>query len=80
MFLYKVVCAIRVFFFFFFFFYKITCAIKAISKISWFACTIVRAFSVVTETMRVALMLSCVTLVYVCKIVNKLHLEESNFY
>ena len=76
MFLYKVkVCAIRVFFF-----YNITCAIKAISKISWFACTIVRAFSVVTESMRVALMLSCVTLVYVCKIVNKMHLEESNFY
>ena len=59
---------------------NITCAIKAISKISWFACTTVRAFSVVTESMRVALMLSCVTLVYVCKVVNKMHLEESNFY
>ena len=66
MFLYKVeVFAIRVFVTIF------TCAIKAISKISWFACTIVRAFSVVTESMRVALMLSCVTLEYVCKIVKK---------
>ena len=75
MFLYKVkVSAIRDFVTIF------TCAIKAISKISWFARTIVRAFSVVTESMRVALMLSCVTLVYVCKIVNKMHLEESNFY
>ena len=73
MFLYKVVCAIRVFFFFFFFFYKITCAIKAISKISWFACTIVRAFSVVTESIGVAVMLSCLTLVDVCKIVNRMH-------
>ena len=69
MFLYKVkVCAIRVFFF-----YNITCAIKAISKISWFACTIVRAFSAVTESMRVAVMLSCLTLVDVCKIVKRMH-------
>ena len=75
MFLYKVkVCAIRVFF------YNITCAVNAVSSVSWFACANVRAVSVVTESMRVALMLSCVTLVYVCKIVNKMHLEESNFY
>ena len=68
MFLYKVkVCAIRVFFF-----YNITCAIKAISKISWFACTIVRAFSVVTESIGVAVMLSCLTLVYICKIANRM--------
>ena len=50
-----------------------TCAVKAISKISWFACTIVRAFSVVTESIGVAVMLSCLTLVYVCKIVKRMH-------
>ena len=65
MFLYKVkACAIRSFF------YNITCAIKAISKISWFACTIVRAFSVVTESIGAAVMRLYLTLVDVCKIVK----------
>ena len=50
-----------------------TCAANAISVISWFACAIVRAFSVVTESIGVAVMLFCLTLVYVCKIVNRMH-------
>ena len=49
-----------------------TCAVNAVSGISWFACTNVRAFSVVTESIGVAVMLFCLTLVYVCKIVKRM--------
>ena len=50
-----------------------TCAVNAISGKSWFACTIVRAFSVVTESIGVTVMLSCLTLVDVWKIVDRMH-------
>ena len=50
-----------------------TCAVNAVSNISWFACTNVRAFSVVTESIGVAVMLSSLTLVDVCKIVKRMH-------
>ena len=50
-----------------------TCAVNAVSGKSWFACTIVRAFSVVTESIGVAVMLSSLTLVDVCKMVNRMH-------
>ena len=50
-----------------------TCAVNAVSGISWFACTNVRAFSVVTESIGAAVMPSCLTLVYVCNIVNRMH-------
>ena len=39
-----------------------TCAVNAVSNISWFACTNVRAFSVVTESIGVAVMFSSLTL------------------
>ena len=55
-----------------------TCAVNAVSSVSWFACTNVRAFSVVTESIGVAVMLSCLTLVYICKIViQELSLNEN---
>ena len=60
-----------------------TCAVNAVSDISWYACTIVRAFSVVTESIGVAVMLSCLTLVDVCKMVNRkalIYLEQHTFY
>ena len=50
-----------------------TCAVNAVSGISWFTCTNVRAFSVVTESIGAAVMPSCLTLVYVCNIVNRMH-------
>ena len=50
-----------------------TCAVNAVSGISLFACTNVRAVSVVTESIGVAVMLSCLTIVDVCKIENRIH-------
>ena len=50
-----------------------TCAVNAVSGKFWFACTIVRAFSVVTESTGVTVMLSRITLVDVCEIVNRMH-------
>ena len=50
-----------------------TCAVNAVSVISWFACTNIGAFSIVTESIGVAVTLSCLTLVYVCKIINRMH-------
>ena len=50
-----------------------TCAVNAVSGISWFACTNVRAFSVVTESIGAAMIPSCLTLVYVCNVVNRMH-------
>ena len=47
-----------------------TCAVNAVSDISWFACTNVRAFSVVTESIGAAVMRLYLTLVDVCKIVK----------
>ena len=56
-----------------------TCAVNAVSGKSWFASTSVRAFSVVTESIGVTVMLSCLTLVDVCKIVNTMHLRRTQF-
>ena len=47
-----------------------TCAVNAVSEISWFACTNVKAFSVVTENIGAAVLRLCLTLVDVCKMVK----------
>ena len=47
-----------------------TCAVNAVSDISWFACTNVKTFSVVTESIGAAVMRMYLTLVDVCKIVK----------
>ena len=65
---YQVIAISRVFWLPYF-----TCAVNAVSGISWFACTNVRAFSVVTESIGAAVMRECLTLVDVCKIVNRMH-------
>ena len=65
---YQVIAISRVFWLPYF-----TCAVNAVSDVSWFAYTNVRAFSVVTESIGAAVMRECLTLVDVCEKVNRMH-------